>query len=245
MQIQEKYPDIDFIETSQSFGKNSGLYISLAYAYKYALLNYEFTGLLRLDTDALITGHNPEETALTLFRNNKQVGLAGRHIFGSFSPGTPGTLGAPWDNRWIRKTLVRKAFSWVFFRRPFVNYKLRNVLLSAFENGYDLGESIFGGAYIFSKTGLQALQDAGLLPLMLFHKVGLEEDHLFSLLIKYVNLSLVDLAGHEMPFGCAWIGLPASPEELVLNNKKIIHSTRSWNGMDEDAIRDFFKLRRI
>ncbi|RZK87714.1 MAG: hypothetical protein EOO62_38780 [Hymenobacter sp.] len=62
--------------------------------------------------------------------------------------------------------------------------------------------------------------------------------------MKAAGLQLGDLAIGDLPFGVAWVGLPASPETLELANKKIIHSTRSWQDMKEADIRQYFKDRR-
>ena len=83
-----------------------------------------------------------------------------------------------------------------------------------------------------------------LLPSYYFSNLNLGEDHLFSLLAKATGFELGNLSGRNMPVGCAWKGLPASPEQLKKDGKKIIHSVRQWKDMDEQAIRTYFKTER-
>jgi hypothetical protein len=42
----------------------------------------------------------------------------------------------------------------------------------------------------------------------------------------------------------AWQGLPYSPQEIVANDKKYVHSVRYWKDLDEAAIRGFFRKQR-
>src|SRR5688572_29970888 len=58
------FPDIDLITNPKSHGRWGGLYINLCKAYRYAIEHYHFDALLKLDTDALIIGSNPQEEAI-------------------------------------------------------------------------------------------------------------------------------------------------------------------------------------
>jgi hypothetical protein len=199
---------------------------------------------VRLDTDALITGHDPELPALQLFENNPNVGLAGRIVRGKISLDD---FGSVLDNSNQRGKLVQvgKMFTRYFLRKPIVNWKIRELLFRALYNGYEIGEMVFGGAYFFSRIGLEKLRDNGLLPLTSVRKSDFEEDLFFSLLICSVGLTLGDLASGDLPFGCTWSRLPASPETLYQAQKKIIHSTRLWEDLKEEDIRKYFKSKRL
>ena len=235
--ISQTYPDIDILTTQNDNGKMGGLYVNLSKAFKYALERYEFNALLRLDDDALIIGENPEEEAIALFTAHNEVGMTGYYIKGRLSTDKYGNIH---DNAYPRNTLMAGAFSWKFIRRPFINWQLRRLLLKGFSNGYELGENIQGGAYFLSKRCIERLLEAKFLPIQRLQSAILCEDHLFSLLTKVVGMELYDLSAADQPFGIAWQGLPASPEQLSKDGKKIIHSVRSWQQMKEDEIRDFF-----
>ena len=240
--IKDLFPDVVILKNRKSHGKLLGLYISLCHAYSYALDHFTFDALLRLDTDALIIGHSPESQIFEFFKSNPNVGLAGRYVKGVASPDDFGNV---WMNGG-RELIVAiiKIFTRYYVRHPFIYWKIRKILFKAINQGYELGELVFGGAYAFSYIGLKRLQDNGLLPLKNVLGAELEEDHFFTLLISYVGLDLGDLASGELPFGCTWQGLPASPETLCEKRKKIIHSTRFWKDMNEEEIRSFFRARR-
>lgn len=240
--IRMKFPDVEVLQREKSFGLWGGLYITLSIAFKHALDNYDFKALLRMDTDALITGLNPQEETIKLFEGNKMAGLVGFHRIGKF---TKDFMGTPINNSWARDQILANACSWRLILNPIANYTLRKIYFNATYNGYELGESVFGGAYFISPAFIKSLNNEGYLPNYKLRTVKLEEDHIFSMLARLLDYDLIDLSMSNMPFGCAWKGLPASPEELYNKNKKIIHSTRFWKDLTESDIRSFFKNKRL
>ena len=234
--IKKDFPHVDVISTRYPQGKLCGLYITLSLAYRYALKHFRFTSLLRMDTDALITGEAPEREAIALFKANPAIGIAGQYPLDY--------NGNPWDISWPQKQVLRLTGSRTFFRKPFAHALLWLRYKKALQNGYNTGESVFGGAYFMSEACLKKLKGAGLLPSRLLKPVLLEEDHLFAILIKSLGFQFGDLASGTLPFGCAWKGLPAAPEDLFEKGKKIIHSTRYWHDMKEAEIRSFFREKR-
>ena len=136
---------------------------------------------------------------------------------------------------------IAKIFTKFFIRHPFIYWRIRKILFKALYEEYELGELVFGGAYAFSRLGLEKLREHGLLPLKNVIGADLEEDHFFTMLIGYVGMGFGDLASGDLPFGLLWRGLPASPETLHQANKKIIHSTRFWKDMKEAEIRKYFR----
>ncbi len=238
--LKEADNSLDVLDVKINLGKLSGLYRNLALAYRHALEHYHFRALLRMDDDALVIGPTPEKDAIAVFESQPEVGIAGRHITGRFSAGAYDVH----DNYWPRKQLIKDTCSWKMIRRLRVNWALRKVFLKALDEGYEIGENIFGGVYFISRPCIQKLADAGYLPHPGLRGVNLEEDHLFSLLARAAGLRLGDLSGTGQPFGVAWRGLPASPETLHHDGRKLIHSTRFWNGQKEDDIRAFFRTQR-
>jgi hypothetical protein len=95
-----------------------------------------------------------------------------------------------------------------------------------------------------SEALLKALFNKGLLPHYTLGSLNMGEDHLFGLLAKAAGFHLGNMASGSLPFGCAWKGLPAPPEHLFEQGKKIIHSTRYWQNMNEMQIRAFFREKR-
>lgn len=230
------YPSIDVIKTPRPMGAWAGLYINEATAFRYAVENYLFKALLKLDTDALVIGQSPEQEALRLFEEQPSVGMAGQY---------PNDYeGKPWDFGWPRDRVLNGATSWKYIRRPITNWYLRKLYIRAKKHHYQAGESVFGGAYFMSYDCLLKLYNEGLLPHKKLIGLNMGEDHIFSLLVKAVGYELGTLSAPSQPFALAWKGLPTSPGRLHAEGKKIIHSTRFWDGMNEDAIRQFFKQHR-
>ncbi len=234
--LQEIFPEADVITTKKAMGGWAGLYITLSLAYRHAVEKYAFKVLLKLDTDALVIGEAPERDLIHFYQQNPAVGMAGQY--------RTDYDGKPWNIEWPRRRIINGTSTWKFFRRPFSNWMLRKVYKQALGHGYRAGENVFGGAYSMSAALLYKLEEAGLLPEHKLGKVNLGEDHLFSLLAKAVGFQLDSLAGNGMPFGCAWKGLPVSPQQLITDKRKIIHSVRYWQKLDEQQIRTYFSEKR-
>ncbi|WP_276365525.1 glycosyltransferase family 2 protein [Chryseolinea sp. H1M3-3] len=237
--IHRTYPDAIILKTRKNHGKGLGLYTTLSMAYRFALDHFDFRALLRLDTDALIIGPNAEDHIFEYFMHNPDVGLAGRYVKGLRALDDFGNV---WENGGRAMIVsIAKIFTRFYLRHPVTYWKIRDLIFKALDNGYEMGDLIFGGTYAFSRTGLEKLSEHGLLPLPNAFGTELEEDHTFSVLICAVGLRLGDLASNSHPFACTWKGLPARPEALLDANKKIIHSTRYWQELNEAEVRKYFK----
>lgn len=234
--VKEIFPHADVLCTVKPMGGWAGLYISLASAYRHAIEHYQFRLLLKLDTDALIIGAGIEQDAHDFFDAHGNMGIAGQYPLDY--------EGKEWDRGWPKDRVLNGATTWKAIKRPAANLLLRKLYISAKANGYKAGESVFGGAYFMSYQLLDACYCAGLLPHFTLGKLNLGEDHLFGLLAKATGFELGNMASDNMPFACAWKGLPAAPEQLFNQGKKIIHSTRFWHNMNEAQIREYYRLKR-
>ncbi len=235
-QLAGIFPDADVMATPRAMGGWAGLYITLSLAFRQAVEKYRFTAVLKLDTDALIIGKAPEKEAIELFTRQPDSGIAGQYPNDYW--------GQPWNLNWPRQRILNATRSWKFIRRPMAHWQLMRLYKQALANSYRTGESVFGGAYFMSAAYLLSLYQNGLLPNYTFQSLNLGEDHLFSLLAKAKGFTLQSLSGEGQPFGCAWKGLPVSPQQLLDDGKKIIHSVRYWNKEGEKDIRLFFKNKR-
>ncbi|GAB3536700.1 hypothetical protein GCM10027443_27650 [Pontibacter brevis] len=234
-EIKRKYPAVDVLYSPKRFPKNGGLYVKVAIAYRHVVENYRFDALLRMDADALIIGENPEVEAIRMFKSNPNIGIAGQY---------PSNYdGTPWDISWGRGEIL-KAISWQLIRRPRGNFSILNLYLKALKYGYTAGDFVFGGVCFLSEPFLVKMYEEGYLPSYNLGKCYLEEDHIFSLIAKAFGFGFGDLASGRLPFGCAWLTLPASPEQLRRDGKKIIHSTRSWKDIKEKQVREYFRAQR-
>ncbi len=235
---KEKFPHlhIDIVPTPRPMGRLLGLYITLCMAFRYAIQHYHFGALLKFDTDALLINDDAAKEAIDLFAKQPEVGMAGQY---------PNDYnGAPWDIGWPKREIIKICTTISFIRKPIPHWALLTAYRKALKHGYQTGESVFGGSYFMSEAALIALEKMGRLPDKRLLTVNLEEDHMFSILIMAAGFQLGDLSSGNLPMGCAWRGLPASPQELYDRGKKIIHSTRFWQDMKEEDIRKYFKEKR-
>lgn len=242
MEVKKIFPHIVVLKSNKMHGKYAALYANLCTAFKYALDNYRFDVLMKMDDDALVTGRSPERYAMNLFEEHPDIGMAGRHFSGKYSTST---LGDIHDNSFPRNTLLTGTCTWKFIKRPIVNFTLRKLMFTAIRKGYEIGENILGGAYYMSEKCLLELDRLGYLPLKWLRNSILSEDHLFSLLTCAAGFRLGDLENGMLPLGVAWRGLPASPETLRERGKKVIHSIRYWKDRKEEEIRAYFHQYRI
>lgn len=200
-------------------GIRGGLFVSLAAAYRHAVEHYRFQTLLRLDTDALVIGANPEADARAAFDDDPQVGMLGSHRIHadgserSFKPAV--TLIS-------REAGIRGISEFHRWR------VLRGWLRDAARHGYELGEHALGAASFQSYACVRAIADAGHLDRAgVMKSSGISEDHLFGILTYATGFGIGDLASGRRPLGISWRGLPDSPNDLVLRGKKIIHSVKN------------------
>jgi glycosyltransferase involved in cell wall biosynthesis len=217
-------------------GLAGGLYRTLSAGFLEALRK-PFDVLLRLDTDALVAGESFAQRAHECFVSHPRVGCLGSHR--TAYAGEPRSFEYPADR--IRELLsTRKALRW---RR---STRLGALLLCARRHGYTLGEHVMGGIAIYSRAAVLGLARAGLLSDVRLAATGLEEDHIFGLCLRALGFGLQGFGSAEddLPFGVAWCGLPAAPEDLLAAGKELIHSTRFYGDRGEAEIREIFRRAR-
>lgn len=229
----------DEVVMERSMGKQSGLYFSLCAGMKHALRNYDFEVLLRMDDDALITGPKPELDATKYFQMHPRVGMLGSYRVTwngeerSFDPPK-------------REIEIETSWLWSVMKlvRRQTSGDIRPIVRQAQHHGYELGEHVLGGVYFVSPSLLEKLDQKNWLPCRAFRGSRLEEDHIFGLLTKALGMKLADFVTGEFPMCLKWKGMPASPQEIHALGKKVIHSTRFYEQMDEAAVREEFQTLR-
>ena len=213
-------------------GTHGALYLSLSAGFK-AALRERFDVLLRLDTDGLVAGSGYEARAARYFEEHPRTACLGSYRIGYDG----GTRSFAWARRQLARYLLRHAI-----RDPGAAARVGMLLARGLRHGYEPGESVLGGACLYSYRAISALFDAGVLGDHNLARTGLEEDHIFALALRSLRFDFAEFGNREddLPMGVKWIGLPASPAELVSKGKNIIHSTRGWNELDEAEIRGIF-----
>jgi len=218
-------------------GVFGGLYLNLSDGFREALAR-PFRILVRLDTDALIAGSDFEAKAIKRFSSDPRLGS-----LGSFRVGYDrvGFRKAGWAKRRILIYLATHTWTVPRSARLFAG-----LLLRAHRNGYKLGDSIQGGAAVYRYESVVALNEHELLGRTELAGTGLQEDYIFGLCLFSVGYHLGEFGNRydDLPMGVDWKALPADPKELMELGKSIIHSTKSFGAMDEQAIRNEFRSAR-
>jgi hypothetical protein len=224
-------------QIARAHGTFGNLYLNLSDGFQEALTR-RFRILVRLDTDALITGSDFESKAIDRFESDERLGSLGSFRIGYDDDGV---RNARWAKGRILLYFVLRA--WI---HPRAARTVAGLLRRARRQGYKLGESILGGAAVYRYEALNALSEAGLLGSTAIAGIGMQEDHLFGLCLFSIGYHLGEFGNRfdDLPMGVDWKTLPAAPKELMELGKSIIHSTKHYESMDEAAIRNEFRLAR-
>jgi hypothetical protein len=219
-------------------GLLGSLYLNLSDGFKEALTQ-PFQVLVRLDTDALISGSDFEIKAIKTFNADPSVGSLGSFRVGYNCIGIRDTT---WAKRRLLTYLATRGW-----RKPRQAQLILGLLRRARKHGYKLGDSIMGGAAVYRYDAVVALDESGLLGRPELAEIGLQEDHLFGLCLLSLGFQLGEFGNQydDLPMGVDWKGLPAAPSELIELGKSIIHSTKRFEAMDERTIRQEFRSARL
>jgi hypothetical protein len=216
-------------------GTFGALYLNLCEGFRTALRE-AFDVLLRIDTDALVAGEFTE-VVHDYFTKHPKIGSLGSYRMA-------------WHNE-------PRSFSWAALRllRSMTLYAPRHprtalaaaaTTARAKHHGYTLGENIMGGVAVYSHRAVAALGDAGFLPRRALAGTVLQEDQIFALALRSIGFGLADFgtAHDDLPFGVKYVGLPAHPDVLLAKGKALIHSTKSYEDLNERQIRAIFAAAR-
>ena len=195
-----RYPEVDILHNWRRRGFRH-LLASLQRAYRHVLRRYDFDAVLKVDTDALITGPGLDRDILAAVRADPNLGMAGSRSWPERD-----------DPQW-RRRMEESMATW------------GPIIERAERHGYQRGESVLGGAYVLSRRCLAAIDSAGFLRLRP-KGTRIAEDVTFSLFVRAVGYEIQELAGPTQPFALAYRGLPIPPREILARGKKIIHSVK-------------------
>ena len=214
------------------------LWCNLYQGMEYAIKHLTFDYLIKMDTDALVTGNELPKKINEYFMRDRAIGL-----IGSYRIRADGEKRTRW--RWVfyllylvyfRKQLSRKSRIW------------KVCLPRARKNGYSLGESVLGGAYIFSYACIHRMLKLYPCDIIKNDKIylsGIGEDVIFGLLTYASDFKIGEFGSPEDPAVIAQKHLPISKKNVILFEKQIIHSVNKGNdGESEEDVRAFFKFYR-
>jgi len=201
--------------------------------------------VLRMDSDALVIG--PLVDAITeRFRSDPEVAMLGCYEFEC--DGSRRDFAATFGKPITRMTLPVSLWK---TPRPRLGTSLYGVgkqrlelIRQASANGYVYGEHCQGGAYAIAMDAVRDLERRDLLGCEPFLGARLPEDVVISMYLKVIGRTLATMTAPGEPFGVTHMGLPASPTSLVEQGYGVAHSVKSWDDLDEAAVRAEFRRLR-
>jgi hypothetical protein len=223
-------------------GTTAGLLTALK---RVSELPIEF--VLKIDTDSLIIGEFSKKIAAR-FQKVPNTGILGAYQFSparlkdrSSSPALEKLLRQV--TVWRRTPLGGPALQLALFGKY---RRIRDIIRKAIVNGYRLGEHCSGGGLAVSASCVRAMRDAGLLddPTM-WLRTPLGDDTVVALCAATVEFGIQGFEGKGDPFACKHVGLPDTPERLAEAGCSIIHSVKDHGKQREEAIRTYFRQRRL
>jgi hypothetical protein len=236
--LNRYHGDVMTLDTPRNLGRYWGMYASLSQGFKYAADHFpNLQSVLRLDDDAMVIGPGVCEQSIAFFKQHPNIGLMSQYWY---------TAHNEWIDPWYPKRELTREMDKGRLKGDSRDRCLafRRLVAAATKHGYQLGESCFGGAYFISPSCIRALDKAGYLPIEAIKGAYIEEDHIFSLLIRSLGIELGDFTTGDLPMAQNLLDLPMSPQELLDRGKKVVHSVRAWADIEQDAIRLFFRQKR-
>lgn len=224
--VQAEFPEVDVVRRGWPSAPPHNL-PAVADGIDYALGNYSFDVLVKLDTDALAIASSPSAAAARLFERKPEVGLAGTFRVGA--EGLPETY--DWD-------------AWVLRHTERWSPSARRLLDRARAGGYD-GAKVHGGGYALSRPALNAMKASGDLDWREPWWTPLGEDFWLSVMALANGFAIGSLGGPGEPYAIASKYVPVSKERLLQEGRVAIHSVRRGNDGEEEAtLRAFFREAR-
>lgn len=208
---------------------------TISAGWRYCIENFDAEVFLRMDADALMLAPGSEDAAIARLSEVPEAGL-----LGSFRVRFDGAMrdmsGAA---RMIRSAIgLRRGL-----RDPSLRSFLRSRLAEAEEHGYAMGDHPQGAVCFLRPTAMRDIYDRGWFHQNLRHAY-ICEDYVITIFMEAAGYSLEEFGRPGDPLAIKWIGLPAHPEEVLSWGSAIVHSVRSWEGMNERQCRAVFAEAR-
>lgn len=225
--VQEVFPEVDVVRRPWPSGGPPRNLPIVVDGIRHALCHYEFDVLLKIDTDALVTGASPSAAAARYFRANPSVGMAG--TIGRRADGCAENY--EWDE-WVLPHTARWSRS------------VRRLMERARAGGYD-GTKVHGGVYALSRPALEALAASGELDWRDPWWTPLGEDFWVSVLVLASGYGLGSMGDVGEAFAVASKHTPIASRDVLAEGKLAIHSVRRGaDSEDEAQMRAFFRAAR-
>jgi len=212
----------------------------VAYGFRCAFEAYDAEFLLRMDTDALVTGFGLIDDVLAFMAQNPDVGIFGRHLIN-----VDGTIKS---YRMHTRRLNRELSGWRRLRFNAPAYA--PIARRALANGWALGENVFGGACFITWLCLEAMYRKGYLsPPRRGWNSKISDDVYLTMCALAAGFDRGQFAVPNGPLCLAWQNLPLPAKEIDARGYKLVHSVDKGENTSREenggmTAREFFRAVR-
>lgn len=250
----------DCREGAAAVSQRGSLFTKQAAGLRWLMKHVRFEALLKMDSDALVTGPAPHHDAIALWGSRSNVGVIG--ALTRRGDGTDKADAMARKGRQLSGELRGRGLRWsgtvvgalqdprhtvtgILNRLRWMG-TLHRMVREAERRGYVRGATCTGGAYFVNPRLLRAMEDHGFLEPACTDLValsGLSEDSLVGLIAHACGFCLSDPSPDRDALAINWRGMPMAPDEVVRRGKKIVHPIKD-DRHAEAEVRAFFASRR-
>jgi hypothetical protein len=225
--ILARRPEVDVVRAPWPTGGPPRLSPVISRGFAAALDRYDCQVVIKLDTDALVTGPGLGERAAALFAADPRAGLIGS--IGTRSDGMPEDYS--YD-------------AWVLEHERLWSRRVRDLVARAHAAAYD-GRKIHGGVYAVSRAALEAVRAAGDLDRNPPWWTQIGEDLWLALAVCAAGFEQRSWGAPGEPMAVASKHLPVPVAEVPTRGLLAVHSVRRGaDGESEAHIRAALRAQR-
>jgi hypothetical protein len=210
-------------------------------AFTHVLDSFEARFVLKMDSDALVTGYGLFDDALAFMAQNPKVGIFGRHLINADGSVKSYKMHTDLMNHEmsVSRRLLGRLPSW---------YPVAKQALKA---GWNLGENVFGGGCFITWDCIREMQKRGFFDLDLGRwRSRLPEDVYLTMCAVAAGFDRAHFAAPDGPLCMAWRDLPFPAREIYRKGYKLIHSVDKGKNISPEqndgmtAREYFYRMRR-
>jgi len=201
---------------------------AFSWAMRWILKTYRFHTLVKIDSDALVTGRGLTARAGARFADDPRLGMLGST--------TVRADGVPSDLTYS---------AWVLNHERRWSRSIRQVVRAAERNGWQ-GEEAHGGVYLVARRALEALEGEGWLRRQPPWWTLASEDLWYSVAVCACGLEIGSFGAPGETIASGQGFLPIPKQQVLDDGILAIHSVRRGvDGEDEQELRRFFRAVRL
>lgn len=225
--VRERYPSVSVIRQRWPTCGPPRQSHMLCRIFEWAVLNFDFDVLCKIDADALVTGPQLADRAAAAFAADPSLGLLGSHG--------------------IRADGVAEDYSydaWVLAHERRWSVAVRGLHEAALAGGFD-GAKVHGGVYLMRRSALVDAQATGRLCWRPPWWTLLSEDIVLTLIICATGYRVGSWGAPGEPIASGQGFLPIAAQRVLDEGVLAVHSVRRGIGGETEAqLRAFFAADR-